>query len=75
MLGPPSVVLPHFNPSGFAFQTIAEIEPWQGDPYELNPEKLSLWGHEMVGQFSAPASRTPEEVLDAEYLPTYLAKR
>ncbi|MDO9278833.1 MAG: VOC family protein, partial [Polaromonas sp.] len=64
----------HFNPSGFAFETIAEIEPWQGDPYELNPEKLSLWGHEMVGPILGASVKTPEEVLDAEYLPTYLAK-
>jgi hypothetical protein len=64
----------HFNPSGFAFETIAEIEPWQGDPYELNPEKLSLWGHEMVGPILGASVKTPEEVLDAEYLPIYLAK-
>jgi hypothetical protein len=64
----------HFNPSGFAFETIAEIEPWQGDPYELNPEKLSLWGHEMVGPILGASVKTPEEVLDAEYLPIYLAR-
>ncbi|MEX5683377.1 MULTISPECIES: VOC family protein [Pseudomonas] len=64
----------HFTPSGFAFETIAEIEPWQGDPYELNPEKLSLWGHEMVGPILGASVKTPEEVLDAEYLPIYLAK-
>ena len=58
----------HFTPSGFAFETIAEIEPWQGDPFELNPEKLSLWGHEMVGPILGPSVKTPEEVLDPEYL-------
>jgi 2,3-dihydroxybiphenyl 1,2-dioxygenase len=58
----------HFTPSGFAFETIAEIEPWQGDPFELNPESLSLWGHEMVGPILGPSVKTPEEVLDPEYL-------
>ncbi|MBD1552552.1 VOC family protein [Pseudomonas typographi] len=58
----------HFTPSGFAFETIAEIEPWQGDPFELNPERLSLWGHEMVGPVLGLSVKTPAEVLDAQYL-------
>ena len=53
----------HFNPSGFAFETIAELEPWHGDPYELNPEKMSTWGHEIVGPILGPSVKTPEELL------------
>lgn len=53
----------HFGPSGFAFETIAEYEPWPGDPYELNPEKLSVWGHELVGPIIGPSVKTPEELL------------
>ena len=53
----------HFNPSGFAFETIAELEPWHGDPFELNPEKMSTWGHEIVGPILGPSVKTPEELL------------
>ena len=56
------------NPSGFAFETITELEPWQGDAFELNPEKLSTWGHEIVGPILGPSVRTPEELLDPAYL-------
>lgn len=58
----------HFNPSGFAFETIVELEPWHNDGFELNPEKLSTWGHEVVGPILGPSVKTPEEVLDAEVL-------
>jgi 2,3-dihydroxybiphenyl 1,2-dioxygenase len=58
----------HFNPSGFAFECIVELEPWHPDGFELNPEKLSTWGHELVGPILGPSVRTPDEVLDAEYL-------
>jgi 2,3-dihydroxybiphenyl 1,2-dioxygenase len=61
----------HFNPSGFAFETITELEPWQGDAFELNPEKLSTWGHEIVGPILGPSVRTPEELLE----PAYLARK
>ncbi|MFG3695179.1 VOC family protein [Stutzerimonas stutzeri] len=64
----PHVSFYHFTPSGFAIETIAEIEPWQGDPFELNPEVLSVWGHEMVGPILGPSVKTPEEVLDPDYL-------
>jgi 2,3-dihydroxybiphenyl 1,2-dioxygenase len=58
----------HFNPSGFAFECIVELEPWHNDGFELNPEALSIWGHEVVGPILGPSVRTPEEVLDPEYL-------
>jgi 2,3-dihydroxybiphenyl 1,2-dioxygenase len=50
----------HFNPSGFAFETITELEPWDGDPFELNPEKMSTWGHEIVGPIVGPSVQAPE---------------
>ena len=54
----------HFGPSGFAVETIVEFEPWPGDAYtELNPEKLSVWGHELVGPIIGPSVKTPEELL------------
>jgi 2,3-dihydroxybiphenyl 1,2-dioxygenase len=58
----------HFNPSGFAFETIVELEPWHHDGFELNPEKMSTWGHEVVGPILGPSVKTPEEVLDPEVL-------
>ena len=58
----------HFNPSGFAFECIVELEPWHPDGFELNPESLSTWGHELVGPILGPSVRTPDEVLDAAYL-------
>ena len=58
----------HFSPSGFAFETITELEPWKHDGFELNPERLSMWGHEVVGPILGSSVRTPAEVLDAEYL-------
>ena len=58
----------HFSPSGFAFETINELEPWKHDGFELNPERLSMWGHEVVGPILGSSVRTPAEVLDAEYL-------
>lgn len=53
----------HFTPSGFAVEVIAEMEPWPGDPFELNPERLSYWGHELVGPILGTSVRTPEELL------------
>ena len=38
-------------------------EPWHGDPFELNPEKMSTWGHEIVGPILGPSVKTPEELL------------
>jgi 2,3-dihydroxybiphenyl 1,2-dioxygenase len=52
----------HFSPSGFAVETITELEPWPGDPFEINPERLSFWGHELVGPILGPSVRTPEEL-------------
>jgi 2,3-dihydroxybiphenyl 1,2-dioxygenase len=52
----------HFSPSGFAVETIAELTPWPGDAFELNPERLSSWGHELVGPILGPSVRTPEEL-------------
>lgn len=58
----------HFNPAGFAFECIVELEPWHPDGFEVNPESLSTWGHELVGPILGPSVRSPEDVLDAEYL-------
>jgi 2,3-dihydroxybiphenyl 1,2-dioxygenase len=53
----------HFGPGGFAVETIAEFEPWPGDAFnEINPERLSIWGHELVGPILGPSVRTPEEL-------------
>jgi 2,3-dihydroxybiphenyl 1,2-dioxygenase len=54
----------HFNPSGFAFETIVELEPWHNDVFELNPEKMSTWGHELVGPILGPSVRNVEELKD-----------
>jgi 2,3-dihydroxybiphenyl 1,2-dioxygenase len=58
----------HFSPGGFAIETITELTPWHDDGFEINPEKLSLWGHELVGPILGSSVRTPAEMLDAEYL-------
>ncbi|BFM08202.1 VOC family protein [Halioxenophilus aromaticivorans] len=57
----------HFNPSGFAFETITELEPWHGDPFELNPEIMSVWGHEIVGPIIGPSVGAPEEVYPEQF--------
>lgn len=54
----------HFTPSGFAIECIVELEPWHDDGYELNPEKLSTWGHELVGPILGSSVRSPEEVFE-----------
>ncbi|CAN7758585.1 VOC family protein [Pseudorhodoferax sp. LjRoot39] len=64
----PHVSFYHFTPSGFAIETITELEPWHQDGFELNPEKLSTWGHEIVGPILGPSVRAPEEVMDPEAL-------
>jgi 2,3-dihydroxybiphenyl 1,2-dioxygenase len=64
----PSVSFYHFSPGGFAFEIITELEQWHDDGFELNPEKLSTWGHELVGPILGASVRTPEEVLDEEGL-------
>lgn len=64
----PHISFYHFSPGGFAFEVITELEPWHHDGFELNPEKLSKWGHEIVGPILGPSVRTPEEVLDAKGL-------
>jgi 2,3-dihydroxybiphenyl 1,2-dioxygenase len=58
----------HFSPGGFAIETINELTPWKDDGFEINPEKLSLWGHELVGPILGSSVRTPAEILDADYL-------
>ena len=60
----PHVSFYHFSPGGFAFEIITELEPWHHDGFELAPEQLSTWGHEVVGPILGPSVRTPEEVLD-----------
>lgn len=57
----------HFTPSGFAFEVITELEPWPGAPYELNPEKLSTWGHKLVGPIIGPSVGVPEEIYPEIY--------
>jgi 2,3-dihydroxybiphenyl 1,2-dioxygenase len=57
----------HFNPSGFAFECITEIEAWHGDPFELNPEKMSTWGHKMVGSILGPSIGKPEDIYPEIY--------
>ena len=52
----------HFTPSGFAFETIYEVEPWHPELFEANPEKLSSWGHELVGPVLGPSIRKLEEL-------------
>lgn len=64
----PHVSFYHFGPGGFAIETITELEPWHDDGFELNPEKLSTWGHEMVGPILGPSVRTPEELLEPDLL-------
>ncbi|MFP5515552.1 2,3-dihydroxybiphenyl 1,2-dioxygenase [Azospirillum oryzae] len=51
----------HFTPSGFVVEAIHEFEPWPGDPFELNPERLSLWGHEVTGPILGPSVRPLED--------------
>ncbi|MDC0403717.1 VOC family protein [Porticoccaceae bacterium] len=63
----PHISFYHFNPSGFAFECIAELEPWQGDPFELNPEKMSTWGHKIVGPIVGPSVRPAAEVYPEIY--------
>lgn len=57
----PHVSFYHFGPGGFAFEVITELEPWHDDGFELNPEKLSTWGHEVVGPILGPSVRTPAD--------------
>jgi 2,3-dihydroxybiphenyl 1,2-dioxygenase len=64
----PHVSFYHFSPGGFAFEIITELEPWHDDGFELAPEKLSIWGHEMVGPLLGSSVSTPEVVLDAKGL-------
>ena len=63
----PHVSFYHFTPSGFAFECIGEIEPWHDDGFELNPEVMSVWGHEIVGPILGPSVKTPEEVRDPAF--------
>ena len=64
----PHVSFYHFSPGGFAIEVIAELEPWHDDGFELNPEKLSVWGHEQVGPILGPSVRAPQDVFDPEVL-------
>lgn len=58
----PSMSFYHYSPSGFAVETIYEIEPWDRREVELNPERLSIWGHELVGPVLGPSVRKLEEL-------------
>ena len=57
----PHVSFYHYSPSGFAIEYIHEQEPWNHDGFELNPEKLSVWGHEMVGPLLGPSVMPAEQ--------------
>jgi hypothetical protein len=57
----------HFNPSGFAFETITELEPWQGDAFELNPRSSAPGATRLSGRYRAEYAH-PEELLDPAYL-------
>ena len=54
----------HFTPSGFAVECIHELEPWHHDGFELNPEQLSVWGHERVGPILGPSVMPMERYPD-----------
>lgn len=58
----PSMSFYHYSPSGFAIETIYEIEPWDAREVELNPEKLSIWGHELVGPVLGPSVKKIAEL-------------
>lgn len=58
----PSMSFYHYSPSGFAIETIYEIHPWDPREVELNPEKLSIWGHELVGPVLGPSVKKLEEL-------------
>lgn len=59
----PHISFYHFTPSGFAIELICEMAPWHHDGFELNPEKLSVWGHEMVGPLLGSSVRDAAELL------------
>lgn len=52
----PVVSFYHETPSGFAIELLWEERPWQG-PYEANPERVSKWGHKLVGPMIGSAIR------------------
>ncbi|MCU6453109.1 VOC family protein [Sphingomonas sp. A2-49] len=52
----------HYSPSGFAVETIYEVEPWHPEMFELNPEKLSSWGHQLVGPVLGPSVKKLAEL-------------
>jgi 2,3-dihydroxybiphenyl 1,2-dioxygenase len=58
----PSMSFYHYSPSGFAVETIYEIERWDPREVELNPEKLSKWGHELVGPVLGPSVKKLEDL-------------
>lgn len=62
----PHVSFYHFTPGGFAVEIIAELEPWHPEGHELFPEKLSTWGHELVGPILGPSVRPAEELAAPE---------
>jgi len=60
----PHVSFYHFSPSGFAVECIHELQPWHHDGFELNPEHLSVWGHERVGPILGPSVMPVERYPD-----------
>lgn len=54
----------HFGPTGFIVECLWEESPWsrEQDPLETNPERLSTWGHELVGPMVGSAVRPAEEL-------------
>jgi 2,3-dihydroxybiphenyl 1,2-dioxygenase len=52
----------HFSPSGFGIEPLWEMEPWQPGLGELNPERLSLWGHHLTGPILGPSVKKISEL-------------
>ena len=45
-----------------SIESIYEVEPWHHEKFEANPEKLSSWGHQLVGPVLGPSVRKIEEL-------------
>ena len=58
----PLLVQARIDEDFVVFETITELAPWHHDGFELNPERLSLWGHEMVGPLLGPTVRPVSEL-------------
>jgi hypothetical protein len=61
----PHISFYHFTPSGFGIEPIWEMEPWKPEMFEANPEKLSVWGHQLVGPILGPSVKKISELGEA----------